>query len=78
MAQKIVPDFESYKKMDHQSSSWVGHLNTILASTEEKGVGILSNQSSKVQMPRGLPERMLKLWDDRHITCSNDHLLTPV
>lgn len=43
MAQKIVPDFESYKKMDHQSSSWVGHLNTILASREEKGVGILSN-----------------------------------
>ena len=74
MAQKIVPDFESYKKMDHQSSSWVGHLNTILASRE----AVLSNQSSKVQMPRGLPERMLKLWDDRHITYSNDHLLTPV
>ena len=54
MAQKIVPDFESYKKMDHQSSSWVGHLNTILASREEKGVGILSNQSSKSSNAQGV------------------------
>ena len=59
------PILPRIKKLTIKSSTWVRHLNTILA---RRGRRIWINQFSKVQMPWGIPGKMLKLPLDRRIT----------
>ena len=59
------PILPRIRKLTIRSSTWVRHLNTILA---RRGRRIWINQFSKVRMPWGIPGKMLKLPLDRRIT----------